>query len=185
MNHSSWHPKKNKFFYVIDCFDNRWSTILQEKCNALVCFQDYWLTPKTNTGIFNVFYPHLHASRETSPNITHPNTTPIKTSTTMEFLFVRLLKRRWILLVYVVPFNSYKPFFKHAVSYLHRLSSSHSNVNSDDHSMHSSVSGMTTTPWPLRPWVLHSHQLQLGSSSNHIILGEVCSDTICNTPDSF
>ena len=34
-------------------------------------------------------------------------------------------------------------------------------------------------------WVLHAHQLPPGSSPNHIVLGEVCSDTICNIPDCF
>ncbi|WJX34368.1 starch synthase [Trifolium repens] len=42
-----------------------------------------------------------------------------------------------------------------------------------------------TTPRPRQPRVLHAHQLPLGSSPNHIVLGEVCSDTICNAPNCF
>ena len=30
--------------------------------------------------------------------------------------------------------------------------------------------------------VLHTYQLSLGLSLNHIVLGEICSDTICNNP---
>jgi len=40
----------------------------------------------------------------------------------------------------------------------------------------------------LRPYqhrVLHVHQLPLDSSSNHIVLGEVLSDTICNISYDF
>ena len=40
-------------------------------------------------------------------------------------------------------------------------------------------------PCSRQPWVLHAHQLPLGSSPNHTILGEVCSDTICNISDDF
>ncbi|AES63514.1 hypothetical protein MTR_2g009530 [Medicago truncatula] len=50
-----------------------------------------------------------------------------------------------------------------------------------------------TTPCPHHPRVLHAHQagtlhahqLPLGSSPNHIILGEICSYTICYISDYF
>jgi hypothetical protein len=40
-------------------------------------------------------------------------------------------------------------------------------------------------PFPRQPWVLHAHQLPLGSSPNNTVLGKVCSDTICNISDDF
>jgi len=40
-------------------------------------------------------------------------------------------------------------------------------------------------PCPRQPWVLHAHQIPLGSSPNHTVLGEVCSNIICNLPNCF
>jgi len=36
------------------------------------------------------------------------------------------------------------------------------------------------TPGPRQSWALHAHQLLFGSSPNHIVPGEICSDTTCN-----
>jgi len=50
-----------------------------------------------------------------------------------------------------------------------------------------------TTPLPCQPRMLdahqeealHAHKLPLGSSLNHIVLGEVYSNTTCNIPNCF
>ena len=42
-----------------------------------------------------------------------------------------------------------------------------------------------TTPRPPQPLALHSHHFPFGSSSNQIIMGEVCYDTTCNIPYDF
>lgn len=77
-----------------------WSAyIIYASYNASYCFQDYQLTSQTDTGLFSMLCSHSHTFRETSQKVTRPNTTPSQTSLTMEFFFVRLPKRRCILLV--------------------------------------------------------------------------------------
>lgn len=41
------------------------------------------------------------------------------------------------------------------------------------------------TPRLRQPLVLHVHQIPLGSSPNHIVLGDVSSNTICSILDCF
>ena len=86
-------------------------------CTASYYFQDYRLTPQTNTSIFSMLCPHLHAFRETSHKATYPYTTPSQARLTMEFLWNELPKIRCTLLVQVVPINPHKPSMNHAVSY--------------------------------------------------------------------
>ena len=72
------------------------------------CFQDHWLSPQTNMKLFNVFYPHSHVFWETFQKVTYLITTQSQTCLTMKFLSDRLPKSICILLVYVVPINSFK-----------------------------------------------------------------------------
>jgi len=44
---------------------------------------------------------------------------------------------------------------------------------------------LTITSLPHQPQVSHTHQLQLGSSPNHITLRKVCFKTICNALNFF
>lgn len=116
-----WRPLSALFgleFYIHSSLSSASGVIF---CNASYYFQDYRLTPQTITGLFSMLSPYLHAFRKTSQKVTYPNTTPSQSRLTIDFLFVRLPKRRCILLVIVVSINPYLYSFNHAISSLYIL----------------------------------------------------------------
>src|SRR3954465_5463869 len=96
-------------------------------------------------GLFSMLCPHSHAFRENSQKITHPNTTQSQAHITVDFLFVRIPKRGYILLVYVVSFNHAIPFRRPllALRLLSRLSTDPTNQHE---SFQHALSSLTRFP---------------------------------------
>lgn len=93
--------------------------------------------------LLNMFFTHSHAFRKTFQKVIHRNTTLSQARLTIEFLFVRLMKSIRISLSSTMQSHTYTS-----------LGSSHSDVNSEDHSPSSSFSNVTTTLYHLLSLVL-------------------------------
>ena len=77
-------------------------------CNALAAFSELTTVPTNQHKTFQCVLSSLTHFLRTSQEVTHPKIAPSQARLTLEFLSDRLPKSKCILLVWIVPINSFK-----------------------------------------------------------------------------